>query len=118
MICVFLTELGYASHDNYRTEHGRKELLYQTSVQLLDTATLCGLSKLSVGCLDLYHGSDWLLCACKVGHSWHAGCCVHTVPNESQRAQCVHLFYLESIVYLEWGPATGCLQERAHSWLN
>ena len=82
MICVFLTELGYASHDNYRTEHGRKELLYQTSVQLLDTATLCGLSKLSVGCLDLYHGSDWVLCACKVGHSWHAGCCVHTVYTQ------------------------------------
>ena len=40
------------------------------------------------------------------------------IPNESQRAQCVHLFYLESIVYIEWGPATGCLQERAHSWLN
>jgi hypothetical protein len=35
MICVFLTELGYACHDNYRTKHGRKELLYQTSVQLL-----------------------------------------------------------------------------------
>ena len=48
--------------------------------QASQPASQCAYSAiLSLGGPDLHHGSDWLICACQVSNTGHAGRSIHQV---------------------------------------